>query len=52
MKRPIDNEHEYKDKPYKAFNGSCLLQCPPNYVEDYSSDKSPTCKPCEGKITP
>ncbi|KAK1131015.1 hypothetical protein K0M31_017318 [Melipona bicolor] len=36
-----------KNYSYKPFNGSCVLECPPGYTDEESSDKA-SCKKCEG----
>ncbi|XP_014476872.1 PREDICTED: insulin-like peptide receptor isoform X2 [Dinoponera quadriceps] len=33
--------------PYKPFNGSCVIECPPGYM-DVEVDKKMFCKKCEG----
>ncbi|XP_076235899.1 insulin-like receptor-like [Calliopsis andreniformis] len=39
--------HKTSSYPYKPFNGTCVMECPPGYMDDEKSDK-PACKKCEG----
>lgn len=39
---------EADDKPYKAFNRSCLLHCPANFYEIKVADGTKSCEPCKG----
>ncbi|XP_043602094.1 insulin-like receptor isoform X3 [Bombus pyrosoma] len=36
-----------KNYPYKSFNGSCIMECPPGYMDEESNGKV-SCKTCEG----
>lgn len=36
-----------KQQPYKPFNGTCVIQCPPGYMEEKQGGKK-SCKKCEG----
>lgn len=46
--RPIDisgdNNSKLPEKPYKVFNGTCIIKCPPNYT-----DENRTCTLCKGR---
>ncbi|XP_060537020.1 insulin-like receptor [Cylas formicarius] len=47
MSRPTGIRGPINDNgknPYKIFNGSCILQCPTNYADDYERS---TCKKCD-----
>ncbi|XP_044256884.1 insulin-like receptor [Tribolium madens] len=44
MKRPLNFQQQGgSEKPFKIFNNSCILECPPNYM---SNDTH--CIPCQG----
>ncbi|OAD57588.1 Insulin-like receptor [Eufriesea mexicana] len=34
--------------PHKPFNGSCIMECPPGYMDEESNGKI-SCKKCEGR---
>ncbi|CAD1479730.1 unnamed protein product, partial [Heterotrigona itama] len=47
MERPRETLNA-KNYPYKPFNGSCVLECPPGYMDEESRNGKVSCKKCEG----
>ncbi|XP_063980749.1 insulin-like receptor isoform X1 [Diachasmimorpha longicaudata] len=47
MKKPREAYSNIKDYPYKPFNNTCLIDCPPGFMEE-EKDGRPTCKKCDG----
>lgn len=47
LKRPMDLhgriQYQY---PYKIYRSACVLNCPPNYMDDHDNYR---CVPCEGR---
>ncbi|KOC66875.1 Insulin-like receptor [Habropoda laboriosa] len=39
--------YNVKNYPYKLFNGSCVIECPPGYMDE-ESNGTVSCKKCEG----
>nr|CAD7259749.1 unnamed protein product [Timema shepardi] len=49
MPVPREQVNDYRDKPWKAFNNTCILDCPHGYMEMKSSDgRRYQCEPCKG----
>lgn len=46
MERPKE-AFNVKNFPYKPFNGSCVMECPPGYMDEEVNGRS-SCKECEG----
>nr|XP_031833558.1 insulin-like receptor [Nomia melanderi] len=46
MEKPLE-AYNVKEFPYKPFNGSCVIECPPDYMEEEVNGKT-SCKKCEG----
>lgn len=47
MEKPKEVLKNVKNYPYKPFNGSCVMECPPGYMDDESNGRV-SCKKCEG----
>ncbi|XP_034171540.2 insulin-like receptor-like isoform X1 [Osmia lignaria lignaria] len=48
MGKPREAALNVKKHPYKPFNGSCVMECPPGYMEDEEANGKGSCKKCEG----
>nr|CAD7199357.1 unnamed protein product [Timema douglasi] len=49
MPVPREQVNDYRDKPWKAFNNTCILDCPHGYMEMKSFDgRRYQCEPCKG----
>ncbi|XP_012056411.1 PREDICTED: insulin-like receptor [Atta cephalotes] len=49
MQKPREAPDAMKSRPYKPFNGTCVIECPPGYMEsEEKKGKPPTCQKCEG----
>ncbi|XP_076640887.1 insulin-like receptor-like isoform X1 [Halictus rubicundus] len=46
MEKPRE-AYNVKQYPYKPFNGTCVIECPPGYTEEKVGDLR-SCKKCEG----
>lgn len=46
MEKPRESFNT-KNYPYKPFNGSCVMDCPPGYMDEESTSRV-SCKKCEG----
>ncbi|XP_011300657.1 insulin-like receptor [Fopius arisanus] len=47
MKKPREAYNNIKYYPYKPFNNTCLIDCPPGFMEEERDGKQ-TCKKCDG----
>ncbi|XP_061926885.1 insulin-like peptide receptor isoform X1 [Apis cerana] len=47
MEKPKEVLKNVKNFPYKPFNGSCVMECPPGYMDDEWNGRV-SCKKCEG----
>jgi len=48
MLKPREAPDSMKIRPYKPFNGSCVIECPVGYMESEERDDLP-CRKCEGR---
>ncbi|XP_011864735.1 PREDICTED: insulin-like receptor isoform X2 [Vollenhovia emeryi] len=48
MLKPRETSNMVKMRPYKPFNGSCVLECPAGYMESEERG-SVSCQKCEGR---
>ncbi|XP_053999330.1 insulin-like receptor [Hylaeus anthracinus] len=46
MEKPRE-AYNVRNYPYKPFNGSCVMECPPGFVDEEINGK-PSCKKCDG----
>ncbi|XP_012136523.2 insulin-like receptor-like isoform X2 [Megachile rotundata] len=46
-RKPLESAYNIKNYPYKPFNGSCVIECPPGYMDEETNGKG-SCKKCEG----
>nr|CDI30232.1 Insulin Receptor [Blattella germanica] len=46
--KPRERNYDMRMKPYKPFNDSCVLECPPGYVETEFEHNRYNCTPCKG----
>lgn len=49
MTRPRERSYDLRQKPYKPFNNSCIVECPAGYVEKFYSPNNYSCEPCKGQ---
>ncbi|XP_046628690.1 insulin-like receptor isoform X2 [Neodiprion virginianus] len=47
MKKPREAFDIVKEHPYKPFNNTCVIECPPGYMDEEVNGKA-TCKKCDG----
>lgn len=48
MVKPLEAPDAMKLQPYKIFNNSCVIECPPGYMET-EENGNPSCRKCDGQ---
>ncbi|XP_063242615.1 insulin-like receptor isoform X2 [Bacillus rossius redtenbacheri] len=46
--KELSNDYLRRPKPWKPFNNTCMLDCPPDYMETQDSRQNYRCTPCQG----
>ncbi|KAL0128719.1 hypothetical protein PUN28_003826 [Cardiocondyla obscurior] len=52
MLKPREASDSVKTRPYKPFNGSCVIECPAGYMETEERGNYASCRKCEGRWCP
>lgn len=48
MRKPPEAPASVNSRPYKPFEGSCVIECPSGYMESVDNDGKKSCQKCDG----